>query len=209
LCYHKLMANLVKEEGGKRYWDNGIVTWARGNKEGKAPGSWVTRPPMALEALKNKAKSALKANGQGETKALENLTSGVASHIIRRGNETVRKQAAQAEAEAGLLRAGMSLSPLSPKLPAEAWGFIVEKQAEAAMSPDLGHSVRAAEFVGRATEYLAVEKGSGTHIDRMQVIVLDQDTAELLTQRGGLLLPDVVEGEFREPAETGGASDDG
>ena len=199
------MANLVKEEGGKRYWDNGIVTWARGNKEGKAPGSWVTRPPMALEALKNKAKSALKANGQGETKALENLTSGVASHIIRRGNETVRKQAAQAEAEAGLLRAGMSLSPLSPKLPAEAWGFIVEKQAEAAMSPDLGHSVRAAEFVGRATEYLAVEKaGAGTHIDKMQVIVLDQDTAELLTQRGGLLLPDVVEGQVRELPDGGG-----
>src|SRR3989304_7537319 len=202
------MANLVKEEGGKRYWDNGIVTWARGNKEGKAPGSWVTRPPMALEALKNKAKSALKANGQGETKALENLTSGVASHIIRRGNETVRKQAAQAEAEAGLLRAGMSLSPLSPKLPAEAWGFIVEKQAEAAMSPELGHSMGAAGFGGRAHTYLAVEK-AGTHIDRMQVIVLDQDTAELLTQRGGLLLPDVVEGEFREPAETSDAVDDG
>jgi len=199
------MATLVKEEEGKRYWDNGIVTWARGNKEGKAPGSWVTRPPMALEALKNKAKSALKANGQGETKALENLTSGVASHIIRRGNETVRKQAAQAEAEAGLLRAGMSLSPLSPKLPAEAWGFIVEKQAEAAMSPDLGHSVRAAEFVGRATEYLAVEKaGAGTHIERMQVIVMDSETAELLTQRGGLLLPDVVEGQVRELPDGGG-----
>ena len=206
------MANLVRQEGDFTYWDDGAVRYAKGNSLGKSPGSLAERNGKYIEQATRTlakrypkhAKAILQGNGgHGLGKAFGTIGADVAS-----GNETIRKQAAQAEAEAGLLRAGMSLSPLSPKLPAEAWGFIVEKQAEAAMSPDLVHSVRAAEFVGRATEYMQAEK-AGTHIERMQVIVMDSETAELLTQRGGLLLPDVVEGEFREPTETGGASDAG
>src|SRR3990172_4772025 len=202
----------IRTEGDYEIWaSDGIEykRYAKGNSLGKGYRGLAERHPRAYE----KVREALSRNGDkgsnGEGKAISPSEFGEGMALLKKEKQTERKRLAQVEAEAGLLRAGMSLSPLSPKLPAEAWGFIVEKQAEAAMSPDLGHSVRAAEFVGRATEYLAVEK-AGTHIDRMQVIVLDQDTAELLTQRGGLLLPDVVEGQVRElPAETDGASDGG
>jgi hypothetical protein len=193
------MAKLIKQEGDFTYWDDGAKRYAKGNSLGKTPGALAERnakyQDKAIEALAQlspKQAQALKRRKNGHA-------IGAALADVRQGKQTERKRLAQFEAEAGLLRAGLSLSPLSPKLPAEAWGFIVERQAEAAMSPEMSHSVRAAEFVGRATDYLHQDK-SGS-VQALQVNVhLDGGAAGRLVELGllGSDTDDVVDGEARD-----------
>ena len=115
------MAELERTEGDFAYYSDGSVRWAEGNSQGKHKGSLAKRHPKADDGLR----LSLAKRGTVNGKNLADLPKMAALAEIGREKETVRKQQAQAEAEAGLLRAGMSLSPLSPKLPAEAWGFIL------------------------------------------------------------------------------------
>ena len=204
------MANLVKQEGDFTYWDDGAVRYAKGNSLGKTPGSLAERNGkyqekaiQALAQLSPKQAQALKEHKNGHA-------IGAALADARRENQTARKLEAQRQAEQAMMHAAAASSPGDARVPAEAWGLLAGNLTERALlEENTGHAVSAVGMLGKMTGYLTEERGSQTHIERMQVIVLDQDTAELLTQRGGLLLPDVVEGEFREPTETGGASDDG
>ena len=174
-----------------------------------AMGHFLARHPGATEGIKRKAKALVKRNG-GDTKELEGANYGRAVRLLQRENQTERKLEAQRQAEQAMMHAAAASSPGDARVPAEAWGLLAGNLTERALlEENTGHAVSAVGMLGKMTGYLTEERGSQTHIEKMQVIVLDQDTAELLTQRGGLLLPDVVEGEFREPAETGGASDDG
>ena len=201
----------LRTEGDYEIWaSDGIEyrRWAKGNSKGKAYRGLAERHPKATEAIRaalsRGSKAGHKANGNGNGQAHEITRSTVAQglNILKEEKQAERKRLAQAEAEAGLMRAAASLSPLSPKLPAEAWGFVVEKQAEAAMSPEMSHSVRAAEFVGRATDFLQADK-AGT-VQALQVNVhLDGLAAGRLVELG--LLGEVVEGVVRETDTEGEA----
>ncbi len=184
----------VRTEGDYEIWlagDAEYRRWAPGNSKGKQAKALAERHPKASE----KARRALERSGNGHSKELTAAEFGRGMAAVKGEIQHARKQQAQAEAEEGLLRAAKSLSPLSPKLPAQAWGFIIEKQAELAMSPDVKGSVSAAELVGKATDYLGGKDKAGTQV-QVNVVHMDAETWQLLDGRGRV--QDVVEGEVRE-----------
>ena len=196
----------LRTEGDYEIWASDGIEYRRYSKEnvlGKPYRALADRHPKAYHKLRESLDRRGKANG----KQLSGLAPMAALNEIKREIQTERKLEAQRQAEQAMMHAAAASSPGDARVPAEAWGLLAGNLTERALlEENTGHAVSAVGMLGKMTGYLTEERGSQTHIERMQVIVLDQDTAELLTQRGGLLL-DVVEGEFREPTETG--EDDG
>ena len=110
----------------------------------------------------------------------QRITKDTAPALARRRWELARQSA-----EAGMLRAAKSLSPSPVENGPEAWGFIVERQTEHAASPDAGAaSVRAAEFVGRATHMLEGKQAAAAPAAVNVAVFLSPEAAGYLERLG-------------------------
>jgi len=87
-----------------------------------------------LDALRNKAKARLKANGKAQEASLLGPTVGHSMNAIKRANQIERIEQHQRAVEEGYLRAVQGLHPGSVKTPSEAWSVLAEKRAELAYS---------------------------------------------------------------------------
>jgi hypothetical protein len=138
--------------------------WAVGNSLGKKPNTFAERHPRASDAIR----AALGVPRSDRPLSHSELGRGMVA--VKAQHQAHRLQAAQREAELGLVRAAQAVRPGSAKLPAEAWGLVVERQGSVALGGDAEDSTRAARFVGQTLGYLGGE-GSGSPAQAVQVNV--------------------------------------
>ncbi|MGH2620955.1 MAG: hypothetical protein ACRDHG_10365 [Anaerolineales bacterium] len=120
---------------------------------------------------------------------------------LKASKQAHRVELARLEAERGLMRAAESDRPGSGKLPAEAWGLVVERQADLALSGG-GDSTKAARFVGETVGLVHPREGAG-----VQAVQLNVTIAADLADRYQATVIDVeipADGEGSEPMPEGG-----
>ena len=117
------------------------------------------------------------------------FTSEAASMLTHAKHEQAKEKAAE-----GLLRAVQANEPGVYNAPVEAWGKVVEKQAELSLAIDTGRdSTQAAKFVGRASGMMA-ERGQAPAADA-RTFVLN------ITDAAFARLTDVIDGEMHDVGE--------
>lgn len=90
-------------------------------------------------------------NENGQVLKRHSQSAPIIDADLQRAYQPARSQAYRDKAEAGMKAAAEGLSPNQVTAPTDAWGFIIERQSELAMSPESGHaSTQAAKLVGRS-----------------------------------------------------------
>lgn len=143
--------------------------WAPGNSKGKAPNSLAQRHPSATLKAAEALSKALAKRGQSLTGPLSPSDYMRGLSLVKAEYQANRVEQARLEAEAGLMRAAQATDPKSGKVPARAWGLLVERQAAQALSGEEAHSTKAARFVGETVGYLA--RGDSAPVQAVQVNV--------------------------------------
>ena len=132
----------------------------------KPNGHFVLRHPSADSALRAKALLA----GVSVGDSADQRTMGHVLNGLKAVKVIAHKQQAEQESREGLLRAAKKYGSGSPKVPAEAWGAVVQAQAKIAFAGGR-ESTGAARFVGEATRFMVGKESAGSQSVQVQVII--------------------------------------
>ena len=132
----------------------------------KPNGHFVLRHPASGAAIRARAVAA----GVASVSEADSASQGALLAGLKAVKVIASKRQAEQESQEGLLRAAKLHGPGSPKVPAEAWGAVVQAQAKIAFAGGR-ESTGAARFVGEATRFMVGKESAGSQSVQVQVII--------------------------------------
>ena len=132
-------------------YSDGAKRYVSGNSLGKQPGALAELHPGMTPITNSEHSQALHAR---------------------------KRELAMLSASEGMTRAVQANSEYRPRTEFEAWGVVVEKQTELAITPDMGHaSTQAAKLVGQAAGMLSSDRTTIQDQRKQTVVIVGEGQA--------------------------------